>query len=273
MTDSQTIAAPPRRPPDGCTVGRLPGNYVYIARRLAELGVTGPVLDLGCGDGGAIAYLRRRGLDVAGCELPYREPELRRRFGAEVGDRIRLSSDPGTIPFGDAAFAAVFANQVFEHVGPLPAIARECRRVLRPGGALIAPFPLRSTPIETHTYVPFVHWLTPPQREPYLRFWFALPFTQRGRPGSRTDIAARVARYLNAETCYRSRREIEALLREHFSAVSLDATPYVSTKLEVLAADRNARFRLMARTLRCLPTAMVEWTFTYCVNASFVATA
>lgn len=252
---------------------RVSANYVYLDRVLRSHGVTGPVLDLGCGDGGLISYLRARGHDVWGCDLPYRAGALRERFGDEFGSRVRVSVSPDAIPFDTGVFSAVFANQVFEHVQPLPAIVAECRRVLKPGGLLAAPFPLRSTPVETHVFVPFVHWIEPRRREAYLRAWFAVPFTCRGRRGSRTEIASRAAKYLNEETWYRSRGQIEALLEQHFAHVSVDTAAYVRTKLDLLAADPRPRARALGRALRMLPSSALGWGVTYAVNACFVATA
>ena len=50
--------------------------------------------------------------------------------------------DARRLIFADGVFATVFANCVMEHIPDLPRVLAECRRVLRPGGALIATVPL-----------------------------------------------------------------------------------------------------------------------------------
>ena len=54
-----------------------------------------------------------------------------------------LVADAHPLPFRDAAFDALFAGELIEHLpDPRPALA-EFRRVLRPGGALILTTPNR----------------------------------------------------------------------------------------------------------------------------------
>jgi len=105
-------------------------------RLRALLGALGPcrglrVLDLGCGKGRFAVRLAEAGaqvvgLDVSGAMLSQAPGGT---FGRVLGSARRL-------PFAAAAFDAVVAVEVFEH---LPAVAvvtvlAEARRVLRPGG-------------------------------------------------------------------------------------------------------------------------------------------
>lgn len=72
----------------------------------------------------------------------------RRKLPGAIGlDRVAL---PGVdvvadlneaLPFGDAAFDAVLANQVLEHVRDLVGLVYELHRVLKPGGVLVAHVP------------------------------------------------------------------------------------------------------------------------------------
>jgi len=65
-------------------------------------------------------------------------------FG-EASDGV-LNQDVQQLTFADATFDLVTSNQVFEHVPDDLRGFRECRRVLRPGGAMVMSVPLRDIP-------------------------------------------------------------------------------------------------------------------------------
>jgi SAM-dependent methyltransferase len=65
----------------------------------------------------------------------------------------------GTIfPFRDDAFDWVFCNAVIEHVGDAAAQRLFLSEMLRVGRYVFFTTPNRHFPIETHTYLPFIHW-------------------------------------------------------------------------------------------------------------------
>jgi SAM-dependent methyltransferase len=252
---------------------RVSPNFVYLDRALGALPLTRPqILDLGCGDGATLRYLRARGHQVSGYDLPFRTDALRERFGGELGKSVRIADDPAVIPFEAAAFDVVYANQVFEHVHPLEAVIRECHRVLKPGGTLIALLPFWSTPVEMHVFVPFVHWMRADRREAYLRAWYRYARRPRKGLGPPDTIARSDAHYLNTQTCYRSRNQIEALLEPWFRNVRLDTPRYVATKLESMKQAAGFARRVASRVLRGVPMPLLAWTVTYLVNASLLAT-
>jgi SAM-dependent methyltransferase len=97
-----------------------------------------PVLEIGCGNGRFASLLFKR-VDW-GIDLNPREIAL---CAGRNGLYGRLSAmDARRLEFADGVFATVFANCVMEHIPDLPRVLAECRRVLRPGGALIATVPL-----------------------------------------------------------------------------------------------------------------------------------
>lgn len=97
-----------------------------------------PVLEIGCGNGRFTSLLLPR--VEWGIDLNPREIEL---CAGRNGLYGRLSSmDARRLKFADGVFATVFANCVMEHIPDLARVLAECRRVLRPGGALIATVPL-----------------------------------------------------------------------------------------------------------------------------------
>ena len=110
-------------------------------REVAELAVMGlgwrgggTVLDVGGGNGQFLEKMRGLGWEVVGVE-----PDARAARGARarLGGRIHEGTlENARLP--DGAVDAVTISHVIEHVPDPVATLRECRRVLRPGGQLVA---------------------------------------------------------------------------------------------------------------------------------------
>jgi SAM-dependent methyltransferase len=95
------------------------------------------ILDAGCGAGPLSAALRDRGADVTGVDASAGMVALaRRRLGDDVDLRVADLGDP--LPFADGAFDDVVASLVLHYLEDWGPTLAEMRRVLRPGGRLIA---------------------------------------------------------------------------------------------------------------------------------------
>ncbi|ADH66762.1 class I SAM-dependent methyltransferase [Nocardiopsis dassonvillei] len=95
------------------------------------------ILDAGCGAGPLSAALRDRGADVTGIDASAGMLALaRRRLGDDADLRVVDLSDP--LPFDDGAFDDVVASLVLHYLEDWGPTLAEMRRVLRPGGRLIA---------------------------------------------------------------------------------------------------------------------------------------
>ena len=95
----------------------------------------GRVLDIGCGNGALLAFLRTLGWTrLDGIEPDPDAALIARRTGANV----RAGAVEDLIPsYPDASFDAVIASMLIEHVSQPYAVMREIARVLRPGGEML----------------------------------------------------------------------------------------------------------------------------------------
>jgi SAM-dependent methyltransferase len=95
------------------------------------------ILDAGCGSGPLSAALRDRGAVVTGVDASAAMLALaRRRLGDDVALHVVDLRDP--LPFADGAFDDVVASLVLHYLEDWGPTLAEVRRVLRPGGRLIA---------------------------------------------------------------------------------------------------------------------------------------
>jgi len=97
-----------------------------------------PVLEIGCGNGRFASLL----LPQVEWGIDLNPREIARCAGRHGLYRNLSAMDARKLDFADGAFATIFANCVLEHIQDLAQVLRECRRVLRPGGVLIATVPL-----------------------------------------------------------------------------------------------------------------------------------
>ena len=122
--------------------------------RLLDRSLVGPkVLDAGCGGGGYVDYLARRGLDATGVDkfdaflALAREKEFRGTF---------LQADLTTrLPFPDHTFDSTFCFDVLEHVDDEVAI-RELARVTRRRLIVAVPSEDQRRDRYSLTYIPYI---------------------------------------------------------------------------------------------------------------------
>lgn len=90
------------------------------------------VVDLGCGNGRAMAWNASSGASMLGVDIsPFFAPEALERCDLVLGDLRRL-------PLQDAVFTKAWSLDVLEHLSTqaFKDVVREAHRVLAPGGAL-----------------------------------------------------------------------------------------------------------------------------------------
>jgi SAM-dependent methyltransferase len=114
------------------------GRRTVLDRVIKELGLPADarILDAGCGSGRNMVELSRFG-DVSAIELsPASVALARERLAGEVVEGSVLE-----MPFEDASFDLAASLDVIEHLEDDVAALRELRRVVAPGGALLATVP------------------------------------------------------------------------------------------------------------------------------------
>ena len=112
-----------------------------LRRRFLVAGVRpgNRALDVGCGDGVFTAELAACGAQPVGTDVA--EAALERARERNPGLDFRHVAVDGPLPFEDNAFDLVWASEVIEHVGDTARWLSEVRRVLTPGGRLLATTP------------------------------------------------------------------------------------------------------------------------------------
>ena len=103
----------------------------FLASRLRA---DGTLLELGAGTGFQARELTNRGFDVKAIDLPKSAYSNSRVFPI-------LDYNGTEIPFSDSSFDVVFSSHVLEHVLNVPALLKETRRVLKPGGYAVHAIP------------------------------------------------------------------------------------------------------------------------------------
>jgi SAM-dependent methyltransferase len=255
---------------------------LYIVRRVHDLaaGRKLAILDMGCGDGANLQALMPYGHDLYGYDLVgpdyiYDEPR-RQRLGAHFGEgydeHLRVTQSEREIPFPDASFDVVYANQVFEHVRFLDSMMAECARVLRPGGTLLANFPLATYPVEGHLGVPFAHWIPPGAlRVRYLDLFSRLGRPRRlpGRQGwTHRQHAIFHDRYLREETFYRFLNEVQAVSTHYFESSELETGVFLRAKIDLLKTG-GPRAQRRAALLERFDGPALHGVVTHLLNAAF----
>lgn len=94
------------------------------------------------------------------------EPEICTRRGIKFAP-----ADATDLPFGDDSFDIVYCNAVIEHVGSRRRQEKLIAELLRVGRCVFLATPDRDCPLESHTLIPFAHWLPRPIRDRIYRLF------------------------------------------------------------------------------------------------------
>jgi SAM-dependent methyltransferase len=107
------------------------------ARAIARSAVPGSIVEVGCGRGHVLAYLRRRGWRTSGVELS----TLAARHAQQVYGLDIFVGDFCDASYAPASVDVVFIWHVFEHLHEPARVLEKARAILKPGGRLTIAVP------------------------------------------------------------------------------------------------------------------------------------
>jgi len=131
-------------PPDRATLSRHypdtyygppseadPFCYRWRCREIESVVPKGRLLDVGCGNGGFLAHMARRGWEVEGMDVSPRAVEVAR---SALGDRVRRAEWLDEAGFSQRHYDVVTLFEVLEHASDPRSYLIETHRLLKPGG-------------------------------------------------------------------------------------------------------------------------------------------
>lgn len=118
------------------------GEFAAIRRLVGDVVRGGTVLDLGAGTGIASRAFSKMGARQVLALEPDPSPVIGQGAIARACEDVAgvnvVSGYGESLPIRDGTLDLVYARQVLHHARDLPALVRECARVLRPGGTFLA---------------------------------------------------------------------------------------------------------------------------------------
>ena len=174
------------------------------------------ILDFGCGDGGIVSYLRKKGYQAFGCDIQFKEMPYTALLKKEGLIRL-IDLGDYRLPFEDNSFDFIISDQVFEHVQNYDVSISETKRVLKSGGACLHFFPSRYRIIEPHIKVPFAT-IFPVYS--WLKLWAMMGVRKSSQKGMNYKrVTDDNYFYMNHRTNYLERRTLRDFFGKHFEEV------------------------------------------------------
>ena len=136
--------------------GKLRLKY-WILEQLRNLGPSATAagrkpafLDIGCGEGWALAFFDKQGWDVLGIDYSSFSVE---RFQPALRDRLRIGDlyeQLTKLQADGRQFETLWLDNVLEHVPDPAELLRRCRALTQPGGTLVVEVPNDFSALQNH---------------------------------------------------------------------------------------------------------------------------
>ena len=154
------------------------------------------ILDIGCGQGELVTFLRNAGFEAYGTDLVQSLPPHNTDYFVPikavtgVNDSVSYQViDTYELPFEDCSFEAVISTSVLEHVIDKYSFFKEIHRVLNTGGMTMHLLPGKHyMPHEPHLYVPLIPTLWPKVPKWWLAFWALIGIRNEFQKGEHWKI-------------------------------------------------------------------------------------
>jgi ubiquinone/menaquinone biosynthesis C-methylase UbiE len=149
-----------QRPQDWANIQEQTGNDGYLfALNFLQLTTADTLLDVGCGSGLFADLAHQKGVAVTGIDATAQliEQAKQRTPGLNF-----LVGEMEELPFGDAAFDVITGFNSFQYAANVKNALTEAKRVLKPGGKLVAMIWGNKEDCEAATYLKAVGSLLPP---------------------------------------------------------------------------------------------------------------
>jgi len=113
--------------------------YEHVARE-ARKGTQGQMaLDLGCGSGTQTLCLMDAGFQVVSMDLSFEATKVAKTTLSSSGAPLRIvNGDAEHLPFPEASVDACVCSLFLHHFRDLDGVAKELKRIIRPGGVVVA---------------------------------------------------------------------------------------------------------------------------------------
>lgn len=134
-------------------------NRIDTLMRLitCELGIKpgSRALDVGCNTGPMLVPLRRAGYEVVGIDISVDDVQQAERYLEQAGLSSGLLSvaDGTRLPFRDHSFDLILLIDILEHTDHADRVVAEARRLLAPGGMVIATVPWAYHPFVRYDWI------------------------------------------------------------------------------------------------------------------------
>jgi len=122
----------------------------WVADELRGSSAPGTFLDIGSGEGWALAYFQRQGWDVLGLDFSSYSLE---RFHPQLRPRLRtgdLYTGLEKLAAEGRQFDLLWLDNVLEHVLDPAALLRQCRALIGPAGVLVVDVPNDFSALQNH---------------------------------------------------------------------------------------------------------------------------